>query len=237
MRVSLFATCLGNEFYADACADAVRLLRHFGVEVDVPEGQTCCGQPAFNSGHQDEARRMARHTHQVFAESEYVVLPSGSCAGMMRSFYPELIGTDDASVRSLTTRTYELAQFLVQVLGVDAPGTGLSGRVVAYHHGCHALRELGVRDEPVALLRGCGAEVIAWEADEECCGFGGLFSAKLHEVSAAMADRKLDTLPTVDLLTSADGGCLMQLSGRATHRGVGPPIRHLASVLWEGVGS
>ena len=88
MRVSLFATCLGNEFYADACADAVRLLRHFGVEVDVPEGQTCCGQPAFNSGHQDEARRMARHTHQVFAESEYVVLPSGSCAGMMRSFYP-----------------------------------------------------------------------------------------------------------------------------------------------------
>ncbi len=122
----------------------------------------------------------------------------------------------------------------MNVRGIERLGSGLAGRRVAYHHGCHALRELRVESEPLALLRGCGAEVVAWEADRECCGFGGLFSAKLPEVSAGMADRKLDSLPDVDFATSADGGCLMQLSGRARRRGLGPPFRHLASVLWEG---
>jgi L-lactate dehydrogenase complex protein LldE len=178
---------------------------------------------------------MARHTAHVFGDSGYIVLPSGSCAGMMRRFYAELL-PEDETVPALAQRTFELSQFLVEVLGVDTLGEGLAGRRIAYHHGCHALRELGVKTEPVSLLRGCGADVVEWEADEECCGFGGLFSAKLPETSAAMADRKLDTLPQVDLLTSTDGGCLMQLSGRASHRGVGPPFRHLASLLWEGVG-
>jgi L-lactate dehydrogenase complex protein LldE len=150
---------------------------------------------------------------------------------MMRCFYPELLG-DAAS--ELAERTYELSQFIVQVLGVEALGSGLQGRAIAYHHGCHALRELRVEREPVALLEGCGARVVEWEAHQECCGFGGLFSAKLPEVSAAMADRKLDTLPKADFVTSADGGCLLQLAGRASKRGVGPDFRHLASVLWEG---
>jgi L-lactate dehydrogenase complex protein LldE len=235
MRVSLFATCLGDQFYAEACADAVRLLRHVGVDVDVPEGQTCCGQPAYNAGRPDEARSMAAHTMQVFADAEYVVLPSGSCAGMIRCFYRTLPGVDPERAESLAGRTYELAQFLRQVLNVDTLGTGLRGRRVAYHHGCHALRELGVKDEPLALLTGCGAEVVEWEADQECCGFGGLFSTKLPEVSAAMADRKLDTLPDVDFMTSSDGGCLLQLSGRAAKRRIAPPFVHLASALWRGV--
>ena len=235
MRVSLFATCLGDQFYADACADAVRLLRYHDVQVDVPFGQTCCGQPADTAGLRREADRMARHTADTFGDAEYVVLPSGSCAGMMRCFYERLL-SDDARVKALTTRTYELSQFLVDVIGVTRLGSGLSGRRIAYHHSCHALRELGVRDAPLELLRGSGAEIIEWVAEEECCGFGGLFSAKLPEVSAGMADRKLETLPEVDTVTSTDGGCLLQLSTRATRQGGGPQFRHLASVLWEGLG-
>ena len=236
MRVSLFATCLCDQFYAEACADAVRLLRHIGVDVDVPAGQTCCGQPAYNAGRPTEARSMAQHTIDVFRDAEYVVLPSGSCAGMIRCFYRELTGPDSRLAESLASRTYELSQFLRHELAVDALGRGLEGRRVAYHHGCHALRELGVKDEPLALLAGCGAEVVEWEADQECCGFGGLFSSKLPEVSAAMADRKLDTLSDVDFVTSSDGGCLLQLSGRAAKRRTGPPFVHLASALWRGVG-
>jgi L-lactate dehydrogenase complex protein LldE len=234
MRVALFATCLGDAFFAEACADAVRLLRHLGVEVDFPEGQTCCGQPAYNAGHVEPARRMARHTLDVFEDAEWVVLPSGSCAGMMRAIYPTLLtGRDRERAARLAEHTYELAQFVVRVLGVEELGRGLAGRRVAYHHGCHALRELRVHDEPLTLLRGSGADVLPWEADEECCGFGGLFSVKLPEVSGAMADRKLDTLPRADVVTSADGGCLMQLSGRAARRGETTPFRHLASLLHE----
>jgi L-lactate dehydrogenase complex protein LldE len=235
VRVSLFATCLGDQFYADACADAVRLLRHLGARLDVPAGQTCCGQPAYNSGRKADARDMAEHTLRILGDDDYVVLPSGSCAGMIRCFYPELLESDGA--RALAGRVYELSQFIVDVLGVERLGSGLQGRRVAYHHSCHALRELGVRKAPLSLLAGCGADVVEWTAAEECCGFGGLFSAKLPEVSAAMADRKLDTLPEVDFVTSTDGGCLLQLSGRAGARRAGPPFRHLASVLWEGVGA
>ena len=233
LRVALFATCVGDQFYADACADAVRILRHVDVRVEVPPGQTCCGQPAYNAGRRKEAERLARHTLDVLDSAEYVVLPSGSCAGMIRCFYPALAPTQRA--QALAARTYELSQFLVHVVGVDGLGSGLRGKRIAYHHSCHALRELGIRDAPLSLLRGCGAEVVPWEADEECCGFGGLFSAKLPEVSAAMADRKLDTLPDIDFVTSTDGACLLQLSGRADRRKLDAPFRHLASVLWEGV--
>jgi L-lactate dehydrogenase complex protein LldE len=235
--VALFATCLGDQFYAEACADAVRLLRHVGVDVHVPEGQTCCGQPAFNAGRRREAARMARHTLDVFQNTEYVVLPSGSCAGMIRCFYPELMHDVDAgAAAALAKRTYELSQFIVDVLGIERLGGGLEGKSVAYHHSCHALRELGVRDAPLTLLRGCGAEVLPWVAAEECCGFGGLFSTKLPEVSAGMADRKLDTLPRADFVTSTDAGCLLQLSGRASRRGdAAPSFVHLASALWRGV--
>ena len=236
VRVALFATCLGDQFFAEACADSVRLLRHVGVQVDVPTGQTCCGQPAYNAGRRSEAERMARHTLGVLAGADYIVLPSGSCAGMIRCFYPSLVG-GDSRAQGVADRTYELSQFLVEVLGVGRLGSGLDGMRVAYHHSCHALRELGVRDAPLTLLSGCGAHVEPWIAAEECCGFGGLFSAKLPEVSAGMADRKLDTMPAVDFVTSTDAGCLLQLSGRAEHRGGATRFRHLASALWQGVGA
>lgn len=234
MRATLFVTCLGDQFFADACADAAELLRSLGVDVDVATGQTCCGQPAYNAGRWPEAKIMASHTLEVLADAEYVVVLSGSCAAMMRRGYGDLFGHDGSpAVAELAGRTFELAEFVVGVLGVEDVGSGLAGRTVAYHHGCHALRELGVREQPLTLLENAGAELVQWEAAEECCGFGGLFSAKLPEVAAAMADRKLDTLPDPDIVTSADPGCLLHLSGRAAERGGGPVFRHVASVLWE----
>lgn len=232
MRVALFITCLADQFYAEAGVAAVKLLRALGVEVDFPEGQTCCGQPAFNAGYWHEARPLAQRTLEVFWEAEYVVLPSGSCASMVKNHYPELLpGSREAL--ELGERTYELSQFLVRVLGVERLGEGLKGRKVAYHHGCHALRELGVKEEPLLLLRNAGAELLPWEAEEECCGFGGLFSVKLPEVSLAMADRKLDALPQAEVLTSTDAGCLLHLSGRLGQRGKALRVAPLATLLWE----
>jgi L-lactate dehydrogenase complex protein LldE len=228
VKVALFVTCLVDRFFADAAADTVRLLRSLDVEVDFPAAQTCCGQPAWNSGHTDEAHRMAAQTTKVFADAEYVVLPSGSCASMLRRAYPKLCPSH------LPERTYELSEFVVDVLGVTELGRGLEGRRLAYHHGCHALREIGVERQPLQLLESAGAEIVTWEFDRECCGFGGLFSVKNPEVSVAMADRKLDTLPTVDAVVSGDGGCLLQLDGRARRRSLPVSFRPLASLLWEG---
>lgn len=238
MRVSFFTTCLADQFFADEAVAGARLLERLGVDVRVSDVQTCCGQPANNAGYPDEARVLARHALRVFDGPDPVVLPSGSCAAMLRAFYPELMeGEPEAdSAVELGRRTWELSEFIVRVLGIRELGTGLRGRRVAYHHGCHALRELGVREEPIVLLEGAGAKVVEWEADEECCGFGGLFAVKMPEISAAMADRKLDTLPPVDFLTSADGGCLLQLGGRLENRGEGVRVRHLAGVLLEGAG-
>jgi L-lactate dehydrogenase complex protein LldE len=243
LQAALFPTCLADSFFADAAADTVRVLRHLGVEVTYPTGQTCCGQPAYNTGHSSEAKRAARHTLAVLADADYVILPSGSCATMLRHGFPKLLG---AEAFELASRTFELSQFIVQILGMEQLGRGLEGKRIAYHHGCHALRELGVESEPVSLLRNAGATLVDWEADQECCGFGGLFSVKIPGVSGAMANRKLDTLPHVDLVTSTDGGCLMQMAGRAgarardlrrDHIGKAPRFRHLASVLWDAVGS
>lgn len=156
---------------------------------------------------------------------------------MIRHHFAGLLNdTDQASLaRDLAGRTWELCEFIVRVLGRSELGTGLRGRNVAWHHGCHALRELHVREEPLLLLRNAGATLIDWEAAEECCGFGGLFSVKMPEVSAAMADRKLDTLAGAmpDVVTSTDAGCLMQLRSRAQRRGIGTPFRHVAHLLVE----
>jgi L-lactate dehydrogenase complex protein LldE len=239
MRAALFATCLIDRMMPEAGLAAGRLLRALGVDVMVPAAQTCCGQPAFNSGYPDEARRVAAHTMRVFdGEDLCVVLPSGSCAAMLRHHYHDLLGPADAmAAASLARRTFELSQFIVNVLGITRLGRGLNGQRIVYHDGCHGLRELGLRTEPRLLLENAGAELLPWEAAEECCGFGGLFAVKMPEVSAAMADRKLDTLPAPqpDAITSADGGCLLQLSGRMKYRGIDIPARHLAELLLEAI--
>jgi L-lactate dehydrogenase complex protein LldE len=231
MRVLFFPTCLGDRIFVDAALDAVRLLRAHGAEVRVPRGALCCGQPAFNAGHHGPAADVAAHTVDALRGDDPIVVPSGSCAAMLRRRLVGLLGTDEAA--SVAARTRELAEFLVEVFPAARPRSTGPGPRVAYHHGCHVLRELGVRDAPLTLLRGIGADVVPWPGDDECCGFGGLFSAKHPPVSAGMADRKLESLPEVDVLTSADGGCLMQLEGRIRRRGLGIPVRHLASVLWQ----
>ncbi|NNM34910.1 MAG: (Fe-S)-binding protein, partial [Gemmatimonadetes bacterium] len=174
MRVALFITCLADHFFADAGTDAVRLLRHLGCEVVFPEGQTCCGQPAHNAGLSGEATRMAAHTARVLSGSEPVVLPSGSCAAMIAREYPAL-----GAGSGLSDRTWELGAFVHNRLGARALGRGLEGRRIAFHQGCHALRQLGLEAESIELLRGAGAEVVDWPTAAECCGFGGLFSAKV----------------------------------------------------------
>ncbi|MDE2796943.1 MAG: (Fe-S)-binding protein [Gemmatimonadota bacterium] len=241
MKVALFVTCLADHYFAEAAADTVRLLRHLGCEVTFPDAQTCCGQPAYNAGMSREAARMAHHTMDVFADCEAVVLPSGSCATMVKRFYPRLAASNPAvQAAALADRTFELGEFIVRRLGVTRLGDGLAGRRVALHQGCHALRELRLETEPAALLEGAGAEVVPWAASDECCGFGGLFSVKMTDVSAAMADRKLDTLPRVDCVVSGDGGCILHLDGRSRIRGCGVKFVHLATALWravdEGVG-
>jgi L-lactate dehydrogenase complex protein LldE len=241
MRVALFVTCLADQFFADAGVAAVRLLRHLGCTVEFPRGQTCCGQPAYNAGYWAQARQVADHTLDVLEEAAYVVLPSGSCTAMLRNFYLELYRDHPkmfTRADALSRKTYELAEFIVKVLGVSQLGQGLQGKRIAYHHGCHALRELGIRQEPLTLLRGSGAELVDWVAAEECCGFGGLFSVKLPEVALGMADRKLSTLPLgqIDFLTSADGGCMLHLMGRIQNQNLNLPVRPLATVLWEAVG-
>lgn len=252
MNVALFVTCLADHYFAEAAADAVRLLRHLGCEVSFPPDQTCCGQPAYNAGRIPEARRMAEHTLDVFADADAVMLPSGSCATMVKKFYPRLMGpsadpglgaeagaataaANTAGATSLVDRTWELGEFIVRKLGVTELGDGLAGRRVAVHQGCHALRELRLETEPAILLEGAGAEVVPWEAQDECCGFGGLFSVKMTAVSAAMADRKLDTLPEVDWVVSGDGGCVLHLDGRSRMRECGIEFVHLATALWRGV--
>ena len=258
MRVALFVTCLADHYFAEAGADTVRLLRHLGCEVAFPADQTCCGQPAYNAGRLGEARRMAEHTLGVFGgvpgdsaapngptAPDAVVLPSGSCATMVKKFYPRLFrdgaSTPDGAgactvvATALADRTWDLAEFIVHGLGVTKLGDGLNGRRVAVHQGCHALRELRLETEPATLLEGAGAEVVSWDAQDECCGFGGLFSVKMTAVSAAMADRKLDTLPEVDWVVSGDGGCMLHLDGRNRARGTGIEFVHLATALWRGV--
>lgn len=244
MRVALFVTCLADHYFAEAAADTVRLLRHLGCEVAFPADQTCCGQPAYNAGRHGEARRMAKHTLGVFAgnpadptATDAVVLPSGSCATMVKKFYPRLLAGDADTVAptALADHTFDLAEFIVHRLGVTRLGDGLAGRRVAVHQGCHALRELRLETEPATLLEGAGAEVVSWDAQDECCGFGGLFSVKMTAVSAAMADRKLDTLPGVDWVVSGDGGCMLHLDGRNRARGTGIKFVHLATALWRGV--
>lgn len=250
MRVAFFATCVADSFFAESALAAVHVLRALGVDVVVPPGQTCCGQPAFNAGHRSEARRMAAHTVREFEGADAIVLPSGSCAGMMRVHYPGLFGAVSmgnptasparAVAEDVASRTWELTEFIVKRLGITELGDGLEGLRIAWHHGCHALRELGVHEEPLLLLRNAGAEIVDWEATDECCGFGGVFAVKMPEVSVAMADRKIDALlsgagaapAAPDVLTSTDAGCLLHLAGRMQRRGIRVPVRHVADLLW-----
>jgi L-lactate dehydrogenase complex protein LldE len=239
LRAALFATCLADQLFPDVAVASVRLLRHLGVRPDFPEAQTCCGQPAHNAGYQREARALARHHLRVFADYDYVVLPSGSC-GAMVAHYPDLFRDapeDYAAARALAERTFELTTFITEVLGREDVGADLSGVRVTYHDSCHALRLLGVGAAPRRLLAAAGAELVESEGHDVCCGFGGLFSVKMGDISSAMARAKQGGILATGaaVLTSTDGGCLMQLEGSLRRAGAPIRVRHLAPLLWEGV--
>jgi L-lactate dehydrogenase complex protein LldE len=218
----------------------VRLLRSLGVDVAFPEAQSCCGQPAYNAGHHADARAIARHHLRVFEGFDHVVLPSGSCGAMVACHYPELFeaGTAEAAAAAdLARRTSELTTFIVEVLGVADVGADLRGLRVTYHDSCHALRSLGVRDAPRALLRAAGADLVEADGHDVCCGFGGLFAIKMPEISSAMARAKHDTILATgaSVLTSTDAGCLMQLAGTLRRAASTLRVTHVAELLWEGV--
>jgi L-lactate dehydrogenase complex protein LldE len=226
VRVQLFATCLGDLVLPDAVADAETLLRRAGHEVVFPAGQTCCGQPAFNAGHREAAARVAHQFARAFSRGLPIVCPSGSCATMVAHYLPELIGGEPYEV-------YELSAFLSRGASNKLL---LEGRRVVYHDSCHLLRELGVSEEPRALLRAAGADVTELERPDLCCGFGGTFSVRQPEVSVAMADDKLADAQRsgADALVTADPGCLLHLRARAARAG-GPRVVHLATALARGL--
>lgn len=249
---ALFVTCVADLYAPDAAVAAVGLLREAGCAVSLPEGQTCCGQPAWNAGFVEDAARVARTSLEALdgAVAAAVVVPAGSCTTMMRLYWPDLferVGDEPAAAkaRQLADRLWEFTELLA-VLDPPQPGTrtdtnernSTGGAMVAYHRSCHMERELGIRDAPVELLGQAGCSIAEWAADDRCCGFGGTFSIKLPEVSVAMADEKLDTLPEgVDTIVGADSSCLLHLAARAAERGVPVTVRHVAEVLADpGVG-
>ena len=242
MIVQLFHTCLVNDFDPEVAFAAVRVLEHLGIEVSVPLDQTCCGQPAFNAGFHDEAREVARHTLSVLdATTGPIVIPSGSCADMLVHQYSVLFETEPATLevaRRVAARCREFSQFLAEV----APG-GIGGELparVAFHPSCHLLRGLGVREPPLAALGSvAGVEQVTVHEQEECCGFGGLFSIKNAEISSGMLDRKLTSLEAsgADRVVSCDLGCLLHIGGGLHRRGSVMRPQHLAQLLDESIRS
>ncbi|MFZ5814918.1 MAG: (Fe-S)-binding protein [Bacillota bacterium] len=233
MRVSLFITCLSDMFFPNVGEAVVRLLKRHGVQVDFPMEQTCCGQPAFNSGFHDEARQMARQWVKAFERAEYVVTPSGSCAAMVRTHYPDLLPES----REIASRTYEFTQFLVDVLKVEDLGAKFKARA-AYHHSCHMRRELGIYHQPLTLLRHVeGLELVEVPRGELCCGFGGTFSVKMPEISEAMVSDKVSAVASTgaDILVGSDSSCIMNIGGRMSREGRPIRVMHTAELLWEGV--
>jgi L-lactate dehydrogenase complex protein LldE len=236
-RVQLFVTCLVDRLFPDTGFAVVRVLERLGIAVTCPEGQTCCGQPAFNSGDRDAAIPLARQTIDLFsAGSDPVVVPSGSCGDMVIHQYAELVAADPVygpKARALAARTFEFTQFLVDELGVTDVGAVWPGRVT-YHAACHGLRGLGARAQPLALLeRVRGADRVDLPEREVCCGFGGLFAVKMADISSAMLDRKLDAVESTgaDTLVVTDVSCGMHMAGGLHRRGRAIQVRHIAEVL------
>jgi L-lactate dehydrogenase complex protein LldE len=236
VKASIMITCLGDMFFPEVGVAMVRLLRRLGVAVEFPQGQTCCGMPLFNSGYHHDAALVAQRTVGLFAGAEHVVVPSGSCAWMVKTEYPGLLKEDPtlkAAAEALAKKTYELSQFLVDVLGVTSVESSFEGKV-AYHDSCHLLRGLGESRAPRTLLRGVkGCELVELPGSDECCGFGGSFSVRLPEVSTAVLDKKLANAEGTgaDCLVACDAGCLMQMGGGLTRRESRMRAVHLAQIL------
>ncbi len=236
IKASLFVTCIVDQLYPQVGVSVVRVLRRLGVDVDFPMDQTCCGQPVYNAGFATQGRQLAQRVLRSFRNSQYIVVPSGSCTAMMRVFYPDLFQDDPdlhEQAKDLSAKVYEFSEFLVKVLAVEDVGASYDA-AVTYHASCHLLRELEVRDEPRRLLSKVrGLRLRELPQLETCCGFGGTFSVKYPHISEAMlADKVANVVATgADTLVACDMGCLMHIGGGISRQGLGIKVRHLAQVL------
>ena len=234
--VTLFIQCLVDGIYPDVGEAMVAIFRKLGVSLTCPDRQTCCGQPACNAGYQGEARVAARRFIDIFESAEAIVCPSGSCVTMVRHHYPQLFADDAAwlqRARQVAAKTFELTEYLVDVLGVDDLGARFDG-VVTYHDSCHLLRNLRIKEQPRRLLsRISGAEFVEMNDSERCCGFGGSFSIKYGDISAAMAEDKVHNIIAsgADTVVGCDMGCLMNIQGRLSRERSSIKVMHIAQLL------
>ena len=235
-RVAVYVTCLVDMYRPTVGFAAIRLLEEAGCQVEVPRQQTCCGQPAYNSGDRATARDLAVQFVDAFSGYDYVVVPSGSCGGMLRHHVPHLF-EDDPNLRAradaVAERTYELITFLTDVMGVSALRARHVGGSVTYHDSCSGLRELGVKTQPRALLAAIGAPVVEMTEPEICCGFGGTFCVKYPEISVRMVSDKTKDIAATGAATvlAGDMGCLLNIAGRLSREGHPVQARHVAEVL------
>lgn len=236
MRVALFVTCLIDLLRPTAGFAVVKLLQEAGCEVVVPEQQTCCGQPAYNNGDQENARAIARQVISTLEQYDHVVIPSGSCGGMLIHHYPMLFDDEpqwQQKAQQLAEHCYELTQFFVDVVGVTDFNAQYAGKV-AYHDSCSARRELGILQQPRTLLNQVeGLIQVELNDTEQCCGFGGTFSVKFPEISTAIVDRKVADIEQAgaDTIVAGDMGCLMNIAGRLSRQGKPVKAFHIAELL------
>ena len=237
VKVGLFVTCIVDQMWSSVGTSTVEVLRRAGCEVEFDERQTCCGQPAFNTGYRSEARAVAQRFIELFEQSgaEFIVSPSGSCTAMVHHYQTLFANELDwrERARALAARTFELSSFLVRVLKVSELGARFRGRVT-WHDACHGLRELGVQQEPRVLIsRVRETELVELQGADACCGFGGTFSVKYPEISAAIVDQKIEAIEraAVDAVVSGDASCLMQIGGRLSRIGSKVRVMHLAELL------
>lgn len=239
MKVSMFITCISDAVYPRIGEAMARLLARYGVLLDFPSIQTCCGQPAFNSGYWKEARESARTILTAFEDSDFVIAPSGSCIGMIHH-YPKLFEEDPIMLQkseTLQRKSYEFTQFLVQVLGVTDVGATFPYKVT-YHPSCHGSRLLGIKEEPMSLMKHVkGMELVPLPFADDCCGFGGTFAVKMSDISGAMVMEKADHVldSEAEVLVGLDMACLMNIAGHLRYRNKPVRVMHLAELLYEGV--
>ncbi|MCM3665979.1 (Fe-S)-binding protein [Mesobacillus subterraneus] len=235
MKVTLFATCIVDMFQSSAGIATVELLERLGCEIEFPESQVCCGQPAYNSGYVKEAKEAMKSMIDTFIDAEYVVSPSGSCITMFRE-YPHVFKGDpvwEPKAKKLAEKSFELTQFIVDVLKIEDVGARFDGKVT-YHTSCHMTRLLGVKKAPMILLSNVkGLEFTELPGKEQCCGFGGTFSVKMAQISEQMVDEKVMHVEETgaEYLIGADAACLMNIGGRIERQGKPIKVLHIAEVL------
>ncbi len=240
MNVSLFITCVSDMFYPNVGKSVVGLLERQAVTVNFPEEQTCCGQPAFNTGYYDETRTAAKHLISVFEKSEYIVSPSGSCVSMVRHFYPKLFESDEtwrSRAETLAGKIYEFSEFMINVLKVSSLNAVFEG-IATYHQSCHMSRGIGIIEEPLQLLGMVrGLEIKELPYKEDCCGFGGTFSVKMHGISEKMVEEKVFHIQSTGALylVGSDMACLMNIGGYMHRHKMPVKVYHVAELLYEGV--